>query len=143
MAVPINHVDQIEDIINDGLLFDGSSVDGFADISDSDLILKPELSTYSYLPWRPQDKGTARFICDVYHTDGKTPYEGDPRYVLRKSVEKVEKLGYKYNVGPEPEFFIIDKAFIPNVKFLLNFVHCINSTNISIVLYVFNLYSLL
>ncbi len=109
MAVPINNEDQILDIIDNGLLFDGSSVDGFADISDSDLILKPELSTYSCLPWRPEDKGTARFICNIYHTDGKTPYEGDPRYVLRKAVEKVEKLGYKYNVGPEPEFFIVDK----------------------------------
>ncbi len=109
MAVPLMRADQIEDIIKDGLLFDGSSVEGFADINDSDLILKPDPETFSTLPWRPDEKGVCRFICDVYHTDGKTPFEGDPRYVLRKALEKVEKLGYEYNVGPEPEFFILDQ----------------------------------
>lgn len=109
MAVPLTKADQIEDIIKDGLLFDGSSVEGFADINDSDLILKPDPETFSTLPWRPDEKGVCRFICDVYHTDGKTPFEGDPRYVLRKALEKVEKLGYEYNVGPEPEFFILDQ----------------------------------
>ncbi len=109
MAVPINKADQIEDIIKDGLLFDGSSVEGFADINDSDLIVKPDPETFSTLPWRPDEKGVCRFICDIYHTDGKTPFEGDPRYVLRKALEKVEKSGYEYNVGPEPEFFILDQ----------------------------------
>jgi glutamine synthetase len=118
MAVPLMRADQIEDIIKDGLLFDGSSVEGFADINDSDLILKPDPETFSTLPWRPDEKGVCRFICDIYHTDGKTPFEGDPRYVLRKALEKVEKAGYEYNVGPEPEFFILDQDeegnIIPN-----------------------------
>ena len=109
MAVPLMRADQIEDIIKDGLLFDGSSVEGFANINESDLILKPDPETFSTLPWRPDEKGVCRFICDIYHSDAKTPFEGDPRYVLRKALAKVEKAGYEYNVGPEPEFFILDQ----------------------------------
>jgi glutamine synthetase len=115
MAVPLIREDQIEDIINDGLLFDGSSVEGFVDINESDLILKPDPDTFSTLPWRPEEKGVCRFICDVYWPDGKKPFEGDPRYVLRKALEKVKKSGYEYNVGPEPEFFILDEDEEGNV----------------------------
>ncbi|MDI6724848.1 MAG: type I glutamate--ammonia ligase [Methanobacterium sp.] len=106
MAIPLVKPDDIEDIIKDGLLFDGSSIEGFADINASDLILKPDPNTFSSLPWRPEEKGACRFICDVYWPEGQ-PYEGDPRYMLKKALEKAEKLGYEYNVGPEPEFFII------------------------------------
>ncbi|WP_414469779.1 type I glutamate--ammonia ligase [Methanobacterium sp. ACI-7] len=117
MAIPLNRPDQIEDIINDGLLFDGSSVEGFVDINESDLILKPDPNTFSSLPWRPEEKGVCRFICDIYWPEGK-PFEGDPRYILRKALEKVHKKGYEYNVGPEPEFFILDQDeegnMIPN-----------------------------
>lgn len=108
MAIPIVRPDQIEDIIKDGLLFDGSSVEGFADINASDLILKPDPDTFSTLPWRPEEKGVCRFICDIYWPEGQ-PYEGDPRYMLKKALEKAEKAGYEYNVGPEPEFFILDQ----------------------------------
>ena len=117
MAIPLNKPDQIEDIIKDGLLFDGSSVEGFVDINESDLILKPDPNTFSALPWRPEEKGVCRFICDVYWPEGK-PFEGDPRYILRKALEKVHAQGYEYNVGPEPEFFIMDQDeegnLIPN-----------------------------
>lgn len=106
MAIPLVKPDDIEDIIKDGLLFDGSSIEGFADINASDLILKPDPNTFSSLPWRPEEKGACRFICDVYWPEGQ-PYEGDPRYMLKRALEKAEKLGYEYNVGPEPEFFII------------------------------------
>ena len=108
MAIPLNKPDQIEDIIKDGLLFDGSSVEGFADINNSDLILKPDPDTFSALPWRPEEQGVCRFICDIYWPEGK-PYEGDPRYMLKKALKKAEKAGYEYNVGPEPEFFIMDQ----------------------------------
>jgi glutamine synthetase len=108
MAIPLVRPDQVEDIIKDGLLFDGSSVEGFADINASDLILKPDPDTFSTLPWRPEEKGVCRFICDVYWPEGQ-PYEGDPRYMLKKALEKAEKAGYEYNVGPEPEFFILDQ----------------------------------
>jgi len=108
MAIPLIKPDQIEDIIKDGLLFDGSSIEGFADINASDLILKPDPDTFSALPWRPEEKGVCRFICDVYWPEGQ-PYEGDPRYMLKRALEKAEKAGYEYNVGPEPEFFILDQ----------------------------------
>ncbi|MGV8144541.1 MAG: type I glutamate--ammonia ligase [Methanothermobacter sp.] len=106
MAIPLVKPGDIEDIIKDGLLFDGSSVEGFVDINNSDLILKPDPATFSALPWRPEEKGACRFICDVYWPDG-TPFEGDPRNVLKKALAKAEKQGYSYNIGPEPEFFII------------------------------------
>ena len=106
MAVPLVKPEDIEDILKDGLLFDGSSIEGFVDINASDLIIKPDADTFSTLPWRPEEKGVCRFICDIYWPDG-TPFEGDPRYVLKKALEKVEKQGYEYNIGPEPEFFII------------------------------------
>lgn len=106
MAIPLVKPGDIEEIIKEGLLFDGSSVDGFVDINDSDLILKPDPATFSPLPWRPEELGTCRFICDVYWPDG-TPFEGDPRYILKRALDKIHKRGIVYNIGPEPEFFII------------------------------------
>lgn len=106
MAVPLVKPGDIEDIIKDGLLFDGSSIEGFVDINNSDLILKPDPKTFSALPWRPEEQGVCRFICDVYWPDG-TPFEGDPRNILKNALKKAEDAGYDYNVGPEPEFFII------------------------------------
>ena len=108
MAVPLKKADDVEDIVNDGLLFDGSSIAGLASINDSDLLAKPDINTFSTIPWRPESKGTSRFICDIYTTDGK-PYDGDPRGVLKKSLKLAEKKGYEFNMGPEPEFFIIKK----------------------------------
>lgn len=117
MAIPLVKPDQMEDILKDGLLFDGSSVEGFVDINESDLVLKPDPDTFSTLPWRPEEKGVCRFICDIYWPEGK-PFEGDPRYILKRALEKAEKAGYEYNVGPEPEFFILDQDeeghLIPN-----------------------------
>lgn len=117
MAIPLVKPDQMEDILKDGLLFDGSSVEGFVDINESDLILKPDPDTFSTLPWRPEEKGVCRFICDIYWPEGK-PFEGDPRYILKRALKKAEKAGYEYNVGPEPEFFILDQDeeghLIPN-----------------------------
>jgi glutamine synthetase len=106
MAVPLAKPGDIEDILKDGLLFDGSSVDGFVEINESDLVIKPDPDTFSTLPWRPEEKGVCRFICDIYWPD-MTPFEGDPRYILKKALAKIEEKGYHYNVGPEPEFFII------------------------------------
>ncbi len=108
MAVPLVKPDDMEGILKDGLLFDGSSVAGFVNINESDLIIKPDPDTFSPLPWRPEEKGVCRFICDIYWPDG-TPFEGDPRYILKRTLEKAQKNGYEYNVGPEPEFFIVEK----------------------------------
>ena len=108
VAVSLKKPSDVEDIIEDGVLFDGSSIDGFVDINQSDLALKPDITTFTPLPWRPDEKGACRFICDVYNTNG-TPFEGDPRGVLKSSLKKASDRGYQFNMGPEPEFFVIDK----------------------------------
>ncbi len=91
-----------------GMPFDGSSIDGFVEINDSDLILKPDITTYSTLSWRPEETVVCRFVCDIYTPEGD-PFVGDPRSILKKALKKLkEEYGYQYNIGPEPEFFIVD-----------------------------------
>ena len=77
---------QAEKALTDGISFDGSSIEGFARIEESDMVLKPDISTYTLLPWRPESARVARFICDVHKPDG-TPFEGDPRYILKKQLK--------------------------------------------------------
>lgn len=98
-------VEHLETSLDDGTWFDGSSIEGFARIHESDMILKPDPATYAILPWEPQEKKVARFFADVYRPDGK-PFEGDPRYILKRAIEKAEKMGYQFNTGPELEFFL-------------------------------------
>lgn len=95
---------QAEKAMTDGISFDGSSIEGFARIEESDMVLKPDLETYAVLPWR-KDIVAARFICDVYMPDG-TPFEGDPRYILKKVLKEAADMGYTFNTGPELEFFL-------------------------------------
>jgi len=95
---------QLEDALEDGVMFDGSSIQGFTRIEESDMHLRPDPSTYTTLPWRTTEP-VARMICDVERIDG-TPFEGDPRYVLRRAVERAKKLGFSVNLGPECEFFL-------------------------------------
>ncbi len=102
VAIPAK---QAEKALTDGISFDGSSIQGFARIEESDMVLKPDISTYRILPWRSESTRAARFICDIYTPKGK-PFEGDPRYILRKQVEEAAKLGYIFNTGPEMEFFL-------------------------------------
>ncbi|WAI00808.1 type I glutamate--ammonia ligase [Methanogenium organophilum] len=96
---------QTEKALTDGISFDGSSIEGFARIEESDMVLKPDMSTYSLLPWRGSDSPVARFICDVYLPDG-TPFEGDPRYILKKTLAEAKEMGFTFNTGPELEFFL-------------------------------------
>lgn len=96
---------QLEKALNNQCMFDGSSIEGFVRMGESDMYLYPDLDTFTILPWRPQQGKVARIICDVYTVE-RTPFEGDPRYVLRKVVEEAEKMGYCLNVGPECEFFL-------------------------------------
>lgn len=98
-------VSQLPKILEDGMMFDGSSIEGFARIEESDMYLKPDLDTFVIFPWRPQHGKVARFICDVYTPSGE-PFAGDPRYILKKTLAEAKELGYDFNVGNECEFFL-------------------------------------
>ena len=99
-------IKSLKDIIKYGAWFDGSSVEGFARIHESDLYLKPDPNTYSVIPWLSSKEGnTARLICDIYGPDG-SPFEGDPRFILKKVLKKADKMGFQFNTGPEPEFLL-------------------------------------
>jgi len=98
-------VGRLEEVLDDGIWFDGSSVEGFARIQESDMRLVPDMETYAVLPWTPDTMRRARLFCDIYNPDG-TPFIGDPRGALRRALENLEKRGMKYMVGSEPEFFL-------------------------------------
>ena len=98
---------QLEKALDNGCMFDGSSIEGFARIEESDMCLHPDLSTFEIFPWRPQQGKVARLICDVYRPNGE-PFEGDPRYILKRAIKEAEDLGYTFEVGPECEFFLFD-----------------------------------
>ncbi len=102
MAVTVS---QLEKALDNRCMFDVSSLDGLSGEEDSDMYLYPDLSTFEIFPWRPQQGKVARLICDVYRTDG-TPYEVDPRYVLKKAIAEAAEMGYTLNAGPECEFFL-------------------------------------
>ena len=98
--------------LEDGMGFDGSSITGYQSIEESDMIARPDPNTFTLLPWRPKEKAVARMICDIYQPGGK-PYEGDPRYVLKRVLGQAKKMGFDhYYVGPELEYFYLksDKA---------------------------------
>jgi len=102
-------VDKLPGSLEDGTWFDGSSIEGFTRIHESDMFLKPDVDTYAVIPWlNSEDGNTARFICDVYTPDGE-PFEGDPRYILKKVIAEAEAMGFEYNTGPELEFFLFKK----------------------------------
>lgn len=96
---------QLEKALDNQIMFDGSSIEGFARIEESDMYLYPDLNTFEIFPWRPQQGKVARLICDVYKTDG-TAFESDPRYILKKVMTEARSTGYEFNVGPECEFFL-------------------------------------
>ena len=108
---------QLEKALNNQCMFDGSSINGFVRVEESDMYLRPDLDTFVIFPWRPQQGKVARLICDVYMPDG-TPFEGDPRYILKKATNKAEAMGYTMNVGPECEFFLfeVDNDGNPTLK---------------------------
>ena len=96
---------QLEKALNNQCMFDGSSIEGFVRIEESDMYLHPDFDTFVIFPWSPEKNKVARFICDVYKTDG-TPFLGDPRNALKKVLKEAEDMGYSFNVGPEAEFFL-------------------------------------
>jgi glutamine synthetase len=97
-------VEELPKALEEGVGFDGSSIEGFARIDESDMIAMPDTNTFAILPWRPREHAVARMFCDVLHPDGR-PFEGDPRYVLRRNLKRAADLGYTYYVGPELEYF--------------------------------------
>ncbi len=101
-------IEQLEGALENGIWFDGSSVEGFARIQESDMQLRIDPDTYAVLPWTPPDMRRARLFCDIYTPDGK-PFEGDPRGLLKRMVEKLRARGWVFNVGPEPEFFLFKR----------------------------------
>ncbi|KJR98369.1 MAG: glutamine synthetase [Peptococcaceae bacterium BRH_c4a] len=98
-------VEQLDKALDGELMFDGSSIEGFVRIEESDMYLRPDPSTFVVFPWRPKEGAVARLICDIYNPDG-TPFTGDPRYVLKRAAVEAKELGYSMNVGPEAEFFL-------------------------------------
>lgn len=96
---------QLEKALDNKCMFDGSSIEGFVRIEESDMYLYPDLDTLAVFPWRPQQGKVARLICDVYRPD-RQPFDGDPRYILKKVLKEAADMGYQFDVGPECEFFL-------------------------------------
>lgn len=98
-------ISQLDKVLNNDFMFDGAALEGFVNVEEADMYLYPDLDTFTIFPWRPQQGKVARFICDVYKAD-KTPFEGDPRYILKKVIKEAQMLGYSFDAGPECEFFL-------------------------------------
>lgn len=98
---------QLEKALDNKCMFDGSAIDGFVGIEESDMYLHPDLSTLEIFPWRPQQGKVARMICDIYRPDG-SPFEGDPRFILKRAIKDASEMGYTFEVGPECEFFLFN-----------------------------------
>lgn len=98
---------ELEGAFEEGMGFDGSSIDGFTRIQESDMVAYPDASTFQMLPWRPDEQGVARMFCDIVRPDG-TPFAGDPRFALRRMLDKAAAMGYTMYVGPELEFFYFE-----------------------------------
>ncbi|MEP6895138.1 MAG: glutamine synthetase family protein, partial [Chloroflexota bacterium] len=103
VTIPIH---ELPAALADGIWFDGSAIEGFARVAESDMHLRPDSSTFALIPWLTGDEATARLICDVYTPDGQ-PFPGDPRSILRAQIEEAAQMGFRYNTGPELEFFLL------------------------------------
>lgn len=106
---------QLEKALDNKCMFDGSSIEGYVRINESDMYLRPDYDSFVILPWKDR---VARLICDVYCADGETPFPGDPRNVLKKVMKEAADMGYTFNVGPECEFFLfqLDEEGNPTTK---------------------------
>ena len=117
VEIPINNLDKA---LDNEMMFDGSSILGFVRIDEADMYLYPDYNTWLIMEWEKAPYGkVARLICDVYKSD-KTPFEGDPRYILKRNLKAAYKMGFdKFNVGVEPEFFLfkLDQSGLPTNEF--------------------------
>jgi glutamine synthetase len=113
ITIPVR---QLPDVLENGVWFDGSAIEGFARVAESDMHLRPVPATFAVLPWLSGDNATARLICNIYTPDGQ-PFQGDPRAVLARAVTEAERMGFCYHTGPELEFFLLrphpDGALLP------------------------------
>ncbi|MCR4430379.1 MAG: type I glutamate--ammonia ligase [Tepidanaerobacteraceae bacterium] len=100
-------VEQLEDALDGKIMFDGSSIEGFTRIQESDMYLRPDYDTFAILPWKPRKGAEARLMCDIYDSNNE-PFEGCPRGILKKVVEEARQMGYEMYAGPEPEFFLFE-----------------------------------
>ncbi len=106
--------EELELALDEGMGFDGSSIEGYRDIEESDMVAMPDPSTFQILPWRPQERATARMFVDVLNPDG-SPFEGDPRFVLKRNLKRAADKGYTFYVGPELEYFYFKSSDSPEV----------------------------
>lgn len=102
-------VEELEKALEDGMGFDGSSIEGFARIDESDMLARPDPTTFQLVPWRPREQGVARMFCDIHMPDGR-PFVGDPRQVLKRQLKRASDLGYTFYVSPELEYFYFKDA---------------------------------
>ena len=105
-------IDELEQALDEGIGFDGSAIEGFARTEESDMVALPDPNTFVILPWRPKENAVARMFCDIVTPNGK-PFEGDPRYVLKRNLEQASKGGFTFYIGPELEFFVFKSAEAP------------------------------
>ncbi|MBI3321672.1 MAG: glutamine synthetase [Candidatus Omnitrophica bacterium] len=105
-------IDELEQALEEGMGFDGSAIEGFARIDESDMLALPDPNTFCLLPWRPKENAVARMFCDVTYPGGRL-FEGDPRYVLKRNLAQAGRLGFTFYVGPELEFFFFKSAESP------------------------------
>ncbi len=105
-------IEELEEAMEEGVGFDGSSVEGFTRSEESDMIALPDPNTFAILPWRPKENAVARMFCDIVRPGGE-PFEGDPRYILKRNLQKAAELGYTFYVGPELEHFYFKSSEDP------------------------------
>ncbi|UCE83676.1 MAG: glutamine synthetase [Deltaproteobacteria bacterium] len=105
---------ELEGALAEGMGFDGSSIEGFARIEESDMVAMPDPATFEFLPWRPKERPVARMFCDILQPDG-SPYEGDPRYVFKRILAKAAEQGYTLYLGPELEYFYFENNEAPKI----------------------------
>ena len=107
-------VEELESALTRGMGFDGSAIEGFARAEEKDLYALPDPNTFAVLPWRPRENAVARMFCDIVNPD-ETPFEGDPRFVLRRNIERAARMGFTYYVGPEIEYFYFKSDSSPEL----------------------------
>lgn len=116
--------DELADALDHGKGFDGSSITGYAEAEESDIIAKPDPTTFQLLPWEPKDNPVGRMFCDIFNPDG-SPYPGDPRYILKQNIMRAKKMGFTFYVGPELEYFYFKSNKSPQIMDEGTYFDCI------------------